>query len=172
MVTSDFSVLKQRPHIAPLTEVKVVTSEEDKEIPVYEIPLEYRDIRPLAYKQGTIPKGFSTRGYRLYVNDLIAVLGPSKEDPFWILKITKLRTKTLDFQWYDKDGRDRYTLQKEVQTEKHHWATYLHWRFKLCEDKTIRASAIKSIAMHRQSWPSIPKKQGKKRKRNQALSNK
>lgn len=133
---------------------------DDPEVDYFEIPQEHLDIRPLAHKKGQIAKAASTRPKRLTVGMQIAVLGPEKEIPYWILKITKLRKMTFDFQWYNRDAKGRYSLCPETNTEPHLFATYLHWGsdlFKL--DSKLRKSTLTAMSSHRY-------KEGEKKQRN------
>ena len=138
---------------------------EDKIEPYFVIPDLHLEEYPLVYKRGQIPSGVAQRGNKLYVDDLVAVLGPTETDPFWILKIRAIRTKTLDFQWYEKDSKGRYSLLPETHKRTHLFSTYLHWRFTLKADNTMRVSTITSINFHKHSW-ATSEERGTKRKRN------
>lgn len=104
------------------------------------------------------------RGNKLYVNDLVAVVGPTQDQPFYLLKIKKLRTKDFDFQYYDKTEKGKYKLLEPIVTQLHLWATYLHWRFALV-DGCLSGSTYKAIMMHEHAWPVEPRKKTTKRKR-------
>ena len=83
---------------------------EDKIESYFLIPDLHLEEYPLVYKRGQIPSGNANRGNKLYVGDLVAVLGPTETDPYWLFKITAIRTTTFDFQWFEKDSKERYHL--------------------------------------------------------------
>ena len=138
---------------------------EDKIESYFLIPDLHLEEYPLVYKRGQIPSGIANRGNKLYVGDLVAVLGPTETDPYWLFKITAIRTITFDFHWLEKDSKDRYHLLPETHKRTHLFSTYLHWRFELKSDKTLRISTVKAINFHKHSWPAGVPRTGSKRKR-------
>lgn len=131
-------------------------------IDVFKIPPEHNR-PPVIYRR--LPSEIIKRGDKLRVNDLIAVAGPTQDQPFFILKIKKLRTRDFDFQYYDLNENGKYKLLKPVITQLHLWATYLHWGFHLNRDGSLKPSTYKSISMHEHAWPVLEQKKNNKRKR-------
>ena len=73
--------------------------------------------------------GLKERKNELCAGDLIAVLGPSREQPYRILKAKDFSEPTFRFQWYYQNTKDGWDLYEEVHEEEIGFATFLHWGF-------------------------------------------
>ena len=73
--------------------------------------------------------GLKNRKNELNEGDLVAVLGPSLKDPFWILKCKDFSEPLFRFQWFNQNSRGGWDLLEEVHEAELGFATFVHWGF-------------------------------------------
>ena len=71
---------------------------------------------PLIYKRSSLPNKLKERPKSVKAGEYIAVKG-TKQHPFYIWKIVKVRKPYLDFQWLEREPNGVYTLLDQVDSE-------------------------------------------------------
>ena len=107
--------------------------------------------------------GLKKRKNELCAGDLVAVLGPSRDEPYRLLKCVDFEAPYFRFQWLYQNTKYGWDLDEEIHEDFLGFATFLHWGFELKSRNLIREGDEKIIMAHDLMHGIDPEKEKKKK---------